>query len=1009
LAISLAASMQAQQPGSIPKGSEGADRDLDGILARMVSYRQAAGKSAEKLDGSGLADSIKALNSDFYYAEKDYFKDLEDEAEQEKYRNYDRPLAKFMELQPAPGTKDAATTGISAKDANGNFTVVGYGYLSANPSNYLPVAGTGHFTADAYGNYANGSYTWSGGLSLLTGLPAGTVYSSFTGVTPDGTMAVGVLHNNSNYLPQPFAAVRGAGFVETLLPSGNLSLPAGISDAQATSLSDDKTIVWGYGSSSSAQQEKHLIRWTSNGPGNGYTAGDMGKFPGSAATYSAGCSSNGSLVVGQYFDNASLQYSMVWTQAGGFVDPGANAPASSRGGQAFQPTGDGSYVVGYGAFGVYGYVWSQATGLQYLPSLTGLYYGVPQCVSHDGAFIGGGVYDPGFGTPTATIWTASGKVYNLRELLQVIGVDLAGWTLNQVTAIVANSDGTYLLSGNGTHNGTAEGFVVQLGLEDFSAKPYTFSTLAGLAGSSGAADGTGSAARFIHPAGVAVDNLGNTYVADTGNSTIRKIAPGGVVTTLDGSAGATGSADGAGGAARFNHPTGVAVDSLGNLYIADSGNNAIRIVTPGGVVTTLAGSAGTTGSADGTGSAARFKNPIGVAVDGARNVFVADTGNHTIRQITPAGVVTTLAGSAGNAGSVDGTGNAAQFNAPRGVAVDGVGNVFVADTDNHTIRQITLAGVVTTFAGSAGNAGSVDGTGSAARLSHPSGLVVDDDGDLVTSCDQFVVTISKVRVVETIAGLAGNPGSADGTGSAARFNDPAGVAADVAGNIYVADTDNHTIRWGALTLPVRTSVPTAGVAVGQGFTYTVRFSDSLPSSYSASGLPAGLSFDATSGLISGTPAAAGTFPITLGAINGAGSGSAALTLTVTSNFISWQQTRFTAGELADPTKSGPNAIYGLDGLSNLVKYGLGLEPKADVFAALPGVTKTATDWVYTYTRPTAITDVTYAVEVSTDLITWTTAGVTREFVSTSGSTDTWRARYPLASAPNVFFRLIITR
>jgi sugar lactone lactonase YvrE len=205
-------------------------------------------------------------------------------------------------------------------------------------------------------------------------------------------------------------------------------------------------------------------------------------------------------------------------------------------------------------------------------------------------------------------------------------------------------------------------------------------TLAGSAGLNGGADGTGSAARFYHPYGVTVDSVGNIYVADRSNDTIRKVTPAGMVTTLAGSAGAYGSADGTGSAAQFNDPSGVAVDSVGNIYVADKSNHTIRRVTPAGMVTTLAGSAGSYGSADGTGSVARFRYPCGVAVDSAGNVYVADTYNHTIRKVTPAGMVTTLAGSAGSYGSADGTGSAAQFDHPSGVAVDSAGNIFVADT-----------------------------------------------------------------------------------------------------------------------------------------------------------------------------------------------------------------------------------------------------------------------------------------------------------------------------------------
>ena len=215
-------------------------------------------------------------------------------------------------------------------------------------------------------------------------------------------------------------------------------------------------------------------------------------------------------------------------------------------------------------------------------------------------------------------------------------------------------------------------------------------TLAGLAGSQGSADGTGSAARFNTPSGVAVDSAGNVYVADTFSHTIRQVTPAGAVTTLAGSAGNAGSADGAGGAAQFACPRGVAVDSAGNVYVADTGNSTIRQVTPAGVVTTLAGAAGISGSADGTNSTARFNSPYGVAVDSAGNVYVADEANDTIRQVTPAGVVTTLGGSPGNWGSADGVGAAAQFNWPHAIAVDSAGDLYVADTVNSRISKGTL-------------------------------------------------------------------------------------------------------------------------------------------------------------------------------------------------------------------------------------------------------------------------------------------------------------------------------
>jgi sugar lactone lactonase YvrE len=206
---------------------------------------------------------------------------------------------------------------------------------------------------------------------------------------------------------------------------------------------------------------------------------------------------------------------------------------------------------------------------------------------------------------------------------------------------------------------------------------------------------------FTTPTSVAVDRAGNVFVTDNGNNAIRKVAADGTVTTFAGKGGAGGSADGKGDAARFSTPRGLAIDGKDNLYVADEGNSNIRKITPEGVVSTLAGGAGQTGSNDGTGTAAHFASPRGLAADAAGNVYVADTDNHTIRKITPAGVVTTLAGKPGDAGSANGKGAEARFSEPRSAAVDAEGNVFVADTGNATIRMITPDGVVTTVAAAA--------------------------------------------------------------------------------------------------------------------------------------------------------------------------------------------------------------------------------------------------------------------------------------------------------------------
>src|ERR1022692_4961462 len=226
--------------------------------------------------------------------------------------------------------------------------------------------------------------------------------------------------------------------------------------------------------------------------------------------------------------------------------------------------------------------------------------------------------------------------------------------------------------------------------------PYTFTTLAGYAGY-GSADGAGRAARFYQPSGVAVDRSGNVYVADLSNHTIRQVTPAGQVTTLAGLAGASGTNDGTVGAARFNYPSGVAVDTDGNVYVADTYNHAIRRVTPLGMVSTLAGLAGSHGTNDGPNGAARFYYPNSVAVDTNGSVYVTDSSNHTIRKVTPVEtnwVVSTLAGLARVDGNADGTGNTARFYQPTGAAVDNAGYIYVADQSNNTIRKVTSTRVV---------------------------------------------------------------------------------------------------------------------------------------------------------------------------------------------------------------------------------------------------------------------------------------------------------------------------
>ena len=356
-----------------------------------------------------------------------------------------------------------------------------------------------------------------------------------------------------------------------------------------------------------------------------------------------------------------------------------------------------------------------------------------------------------------------------------------------------------------------------VGAQSNYAAPYTFVTLAGTAGLYGSADGTGAAARFTDPQGVAVDLIGAAYVADTFSQTIRKVTPQGVVTTLAGTPGVHGAADGTGGNAEFNYPGGIAVDFHGTVYVSDTDNATIRKISSSGVVTTLAGTPGNLGSADGTGAAAQFDAPSGIAVDSQGNLYVADTANSTIRKITPMGAVTTLAGSPGVVGEADGIGAAASFDHPYGTAVDASGNVYVADTGNNGVRKITSAGVVTTLAGGSPGAtspGYSDGTGRAARFYSPMAVAVDANGNVYVadSGNSLIREISASGVVTTLGGRV-NPlsgegvmGAQDGTGSAATFGNVDGIASDPSGNIVLADTGNGTLRTGVPAAPVAPSI-----------------------------------------------------------------------------------------------------------------------------------------------------------------------------------------------------------
>ncbi|WP_420475669.1 hypothetical protein [Noviherbaspirillum sp. ST9] len=289
-------------------------------------------------------------------------------------------------------------------------------------------------------------------------------------------------------------------------------------------------------------------------------------------------------------------------------------------------------------------------------------------------------------------------------------------------------------------------------------------------------------ARFNQPLGLARDSSGNLYVADSANHTIRKIAPSGAVTTLAGTAGISGSNDGAGAAARFSALKGLAVDSGGNVYAVD--NSAIRKISPLGVVTTLAGVAGELGDADGTGSAARFRRPWGIAVDAAGNVFVADTENVLVRRITPAGAVSTFAGTRGMRGRADGSAATATFLGPMGIAIDAGGNLYLTDwfgppapnipEGSTFIRRIGADGAVSTMAGT------LNGETGPGAFMDTFAITTDGSGNVFVAAMRSVRRVSATGVITAVA-----------TGT--DFQSLNGIAMDGAGILYVTDVSSHTV------------------------------------------------------------------------------------------------------------------------------------------------------------------------------------------------------------------------
>jgi kumamolisin len=442
--------------------------------------------------------------------------------------------------------------------------------------------------------------------------------------------------------------------------------------------------------------------------------------------------------------------------------------------------------------------------------------------------------------------------------------------------------------------------------------PLQITTLAGapqVKGFQNTAGYPGRNASFRYPQGVAVDAGGNIFVADTFNNVIRKITPAGVVSTAYGSVGGTpGNADGTGTAATFNAPVGLAFDPFGNLFVADSGNGLVREIT-NGVVSTFAD----LGDAEG-----------GIATDSSGDVFVSDTAANEIDEIPFGGSLTVLAG-AGAAGYLDGSDGVAEFDGPAGLAVDSLGDVFVADSNNNVIREIA-GGTVTTVAGQAGIQGDLDGDGTSALFNMPIGLCVDPEGNVyitdatapISSTDSgnnLIRKLSNTGVVSTLAGNPGNIGATNGVGSAAEFFDPTAIAFGGAGNFYIADTYNQEIRQGTPTAKALATVTLSGLAT----TY-----DGSPQPVTVTTIPSGLDTTVTYNGSGTVPTNAGTYAVvaTVDDPNYSGSASgtyviAKETATVTLGSLNFNYTGLPQPATATTTPAGLTVNFTYNGTTKV--------------------------------------------------------------------------------------------
>lgn len=302
---------------------------------------------------------------------------------------------------------------------------------------------------------------------------------------------------------------------------------------------------------------------------------------------------------------------------------------------------------------------------------------------------------------------------------------------------------------------------------------------------------------LFYPSGVAVDVTGAVWISDTANHVIRRVSPDGQFELFAGKVGIVGSDDGHREDATFRYPQGLAFDHAGNLYIADSGNSTIRRLRPDGIVETWAGRSDERGHQDGDRNSARFITPMGLAWDITGDLWVSDFSAHTIRKVDRDGRVMTVSGKAGTPGFRDGDGVRARFVYPAGIDLDAQGRLWIADSGNGLIRVVSRDSFTATMAGNSETPGHRDGPPDQAGFDHPADVAVRSDG-VVFVTDSWSHTIRMItdEGVSTIAGAPGLSGNLDGSGRAARFHYPLAIALAPDGTIFVTDMANHLLRQG---------------------------------------------------------------------------------------------------------------------------------------------------------------------------------------------------------------------